>query len=270
MIRSLYDYYVSSSLNLEEVLEDYVDNFFLKKNSEEKAAQVIKKSNEITKLKELNGISIKNREFKEHYPNYLDFAKVIKSSLWFTLQSSQTKVLGVLNVANEWDKTINRRFYIVDKETFRNNIIQIFKEYQIMENVPKDHYSGDIGSYSNELSLHERYEAEKIQTAKQFEEGIRWFVWKTIVDYVIKFDMKRTDPFVKRQLLLTIDAASASRDIKRIARNLGIDWDTIVDKQIDMTLIMKSSSHISLHNADYGESIDTIKFLEEFEKTLYS
>ena len=30
MIRPIYDYYINSPLNLEEALEDYVDNFYLK------------------------------------------------------------------------------------------------------------------------------------------------------------------------------------------------------------------------------------------------
>lgn len=126
MIRSLYDYYVLSTFDLEQVLEDYVDNFYLKKHSDDKAAKAIKKSIEVDGMKDLNGNSIKNRDFKGSFPKYLDFAKTIKSSLWFSLQSSRTIVLGTLAAAIEWDKTINNHFYIVDKETFRNNILLIF------------------------------------------------------------------------------------------------------------------------------------------------
>ena len=268
MIRPIFDYYASSSLNLEEILEDYIDNFYLKKHSEEKAAKALKKSIEVDKMKELNGNSIKNCDFKDGFPKYIDFAKTIKSSLWFSLQSPRTVALGVLAAAIEWDKTINHRFYIVDKETFRNNIILIFKEYQIMENVSGSQ-STNNGITAKDLSFHEICQAEKQQKAKQFEEGIRWFVYKTIVDLVIQFDMKRTDPYVKQSLNLAIDSATASSHIKRIARNLGLNWQEIVDKQIEMTLIMKKSSHISLLNSDYGDSIENIKFLEGFETSLH-
>ena len=272
MIRPLYDYYASSSFDLEEVIEDYVDNFYLKKYSEEKATQVLRKTNEITKLKDLNGLSVRNRDLKGHFPKYVDFSNAIKSSLWFSFQSSQTKTLGTLSAANEWDKTINRRFYIVDKEIFRNNILLIFKEYQIMGNVNKDQ-SDIINNSSNPKGtsiLHEKYEIEKKLKAKQFEEGIRWFVWKTIKDLVVKLDLKCTDPLAKKLLISTIDTATASSDIKRIASNLGIDWSSIVDKQIDMVLLMKNSSHISLYNSDYGDSVDTIKFLENYEGIILS
>ena len=141
----------------------------------------------------------------------------------------------------------------------------IFKEYQIMGNTPLNQMTTNGGEL-----LHNRYETEKMQQGKQFEEGIRWFVWKTIVNLVIHFNLKRTDPSVKQQLRLAVDAASASGDVKRIARYFGIDWNEIVDKQIEMTLIMKNSSHISFYNSDCGDSIETIKFLEDFEKDLQS
>jgi len=271
MIRSLYDYYVLSTFDLEQVLEDYVDNFYLKKHSDDKAVKSIKKSIEIDGMKELYGNSIKNRDIKGCFPKYIDFAKTIKSSLWFSLQSPRTIALGTLAAANEWNNTINSHFYIVDKETFRNNILLIFKEYQIMDNISNAQFDNDNNlAVTKESSFHDICAAEKKQKAKQFEEGIRWFINKTIVDLVVQYDMKRTDPVAKQSLNLAIDTAVASSDIKRIARNLGLDWQEIVDKQIETVLIMRKSSHISLWNSDYGDSIDTIKFLEGFNQTLHS
>lgn len=266
MIHSLYDYYNESELTLEEVLSDYVDNYYLKKYSDDKASKVIKKTLEAEGLKDLNGQSIKDRVFKDHYPKYDEFVKAIKNSLWFSLQSDRTIVLAVLAAALEWDKKINRYFYIVDEEIFRGNILLVFQKYQIMENITSNQNS----LTNRNISLHEFYEAEKEKKANEFANAIRWFIWKTIIDIVTKYDMKRTDPFVKRQLTLAIDAASASGDIKRIASNLGIDWNEIVDKQIDTTLIMKNSSHISLYNSNFGDSIDTIKFLEDYNLSVKS
>ena len=268
MIRPIYDYYISSTLNLEEILEDYVDNFYLKKHSEEKAEKALKKSIEVDKMKELNGNSIKYVDFKDSFPKYNDFAKAIKSSMWFSLQSPRTIALGVLAAAIEWDKTINHYFYIIDKETFRNNILLIFKEYQIMENVSSTQFINN-GLAPNDMSFHEICEAEKQQKAKQFEEGIRWFVHKTIIDMVIQFDIKMPNPHFKRILKVTIDYAVASRHIKRIASNLGLDYQEIVDKQIEMTSIMKKNSVYGLMYSDYGDSVEVIKFLESFETSLH-
>ena len=264
MIRSLYDYYVSSPFNLEEILDDYIDNFFLKKYSEDKAITTIKKTDELKKWSEFDGISIKNRNYKNHFPKYTDFADLIKSSLWFSLQSSYIKVLGVLYSAKKWDNTTNQNFLIVDKETFRNNIILIFKEYQIMANFPSNQIPIDNGR----ISLHERYETEKKQLANQFEEGLCWFVWKTIQNRVKLSNMETTDRFAKQELRMMIDYAKGFSDIKRISENLGLNWNKIVDSQIEITLIMKGRPPILGFRV--GDAGKTIQFLENFDKALDS
>ena len=90
MIHSLYDYYNESELTLEEVLSDYVDNYYLKKYSDDKASKVIKKTLEAEGLKDLNGQSIKDRVFKDHYPKYDEFVTQrveVNPKVWTVKQS---------------------------------------------------------------------------------------------------------------------------------------------------------------------------------------
>lgn len=265
MIYSLFELYYESGLTLEEVLSDYVDNYYLKKYSKDKASKVIKKAIETEGMNELNGQALKDRDFKDHYPKYDTFVSAIKKSLWFSFQSDYTIVLAVLAAAVDWNKRTNRLLYIIDEETFRDNILQIFKKYQIIENVL--YYQNYLSI--NRQSLHVKYEKEKQKKAEEFANGIRWFVYKTLVDFVSDRDIRISDdnPIIKL-MKISIDSAEGAGDIKRIARNLGVDWGEVVDKAIKTVMVLKDNSFFTLGSC--GDSIDIIKFLERFDHRLHS
>ena len=270
MIHSIYEYYYESGLTLEEVLSDYVDNFYLTKYNDDKASKVIKKAIDSDGINELNGQSIKDRDFRNHFPNHENFINAIKKSLWFSLQSDRSLVLAVLSTAVDWDKKINRVFYIVDKETFRDDILLVFKKYKIMENISKNGES-KIG---DRQSLHVIYKAEKEKHAREFAEGIRWFVYKTTINLVKEITPSSDDLIIKdmyaKILKNAVEFAEGGSDIKRIAGKLGLNWNEIVDNEINSVILLKQHSYITLHDAEYGDSIDTIKFLENFSQTFHS
>ena len=129
MLYPLYDYYQSSKLTLEEIVDDYLKNFYHRRYSQSKSENVEKRVQNSKKIAAIDTISIQ----KHVIPNSIDFGSAINETLWFIFQSNSTQALAVLIAAREWNKRVNRKYHICSEKEIRDKALYIFKKYSIYE-----------------------------------------------------------------------------------------------------------------------------------------
>ena len=127
MLYPLYNYYLNSSLTLDEIIIDYIHRFYCRKYGIDKAEKVHQKILNSSKVASIDAFSIQKRTI----PTCLDFGAAINETMWFVFQSNETQALGVLFATTEWDKRINRVYGFGTPFTVRNMAIAIFKEFSI-------------------------------------------------------------------------------------------------------------------------------------------
>ena len=125
----LYEYYMLSSLTLDEIVDHYVTHFYSKKHSREDVMKVLTKIKESSKIKNLCGHSAT----RKIAPNYVDFATTINEIIWFVFRSNMTQALGVLFAILYWDEKINSVYSLKSDEDVRDDAIKIFKKFSIYE-----------------------------------------------------------------------------------------------------------------------------------------
>lgn len=251
MQRSIYEYYNPSYLTLEAVLNHYIDNFYLKESSLDKVERVKVKAIENQKMKELFGNTIKHRDFKSGIPTYTDFADAIQNSPWFYLRSNKTKAVAALAAAVNWSQTINRTFYIIDDEPFRNDILLIFKKFSIFEEMSDDEYYSmrKTGEMVKVFSNHGLDKAAKEIKAMKFENELRQFIKNIIIPlynqnqsiseaFAFAMGKQSSIPILhdydKRIYISAVEYADGGSDMKRIAQKHGLDWMAIVNEEIEL------------------------------------
>lgn len=136
MLYPLYDYYQLSKLTLEEIVDDYLKNFYYKRYSQSKSENVEKRVQNSKKIAAIDAISIQ----KHVVPNSIDFGSAINETLWFIFQSNSTQALAVLIAAREWNKRINRKYHICREKEIRDKALYIFKKYSIYEEMTQKRF----------------------------------------------------------------------------------------------------------------------------------
>ncbi len=137
----LYDYYYNRSLSLDEIISDYLTNFYHKKHGSNKSDKVKQKVLNSTKVASIDSFSIQQRVV----PNYVDFGSAINETFWFMIQSNETQALGVLIAASEWEKRVNNVYHFGSSVEVRNKAIKIFQKYSIYEEMSRSQYESMIG-----------------------------------------------------------------------------------------------------------------------------
>lgn len=136
MLYPLYDYYQLSKLTLEEIVDDYLKNFYHKRYSQSKSENVEKRVQNSKKISSIDAVSIQ----KHVVPNSIDFGSAINETLWFMFQSNSTQVLAVLIAAREWNKRVNRKYHICREKEIRDKALYIFKKYSIYEEMTQKRF----------------------------------------------------------------------------------------------------------------------------------
>ena len=132
----LYEYYMLSSLTLDEIVDHYVTHFYSKKHSGKDVMKVLTKVNESSKIKNLCGQSAT----RKIAPNYVDFATTINEIIWFVFRSNMTLALGVLFAILYWDEKINSVYSLKSDEEVRDDAIKIFKKFSIYEEMSQSEF----------------------------------------------------------------------------------------------------------------------------------
>lgn len=127
MLYPLYEYYYLSDLSLDEIIDDYLTDFYHKKYGSNKSAKVRQKVLNSSKIVAMDAYSIQARAV----PNYMDFGGAINETLWFMIQSNETQALGVLIAASEWNRRVNSVYHFGPEEEVRNKALKIFKKFGI-------------------------------------------------------------------------------------------------------------------------------------------
>lgn len=136
MLYPLYEYYFESDLTLEQILNHYIQNFYLRKHGRDKAEKVLYKVSESPKMNKL----FTQSATQGVAPNYVDFGSVINEIMYFMFQSNETQALAVLAAAIAWDKKVNYSGFIKDEFDLRNDTIKIFKKYSIYGDMTKEEF----------------------------------------------------------------------------------------------------------------------------------
>lgn len=141
MLYPLYDYYLGSDMTLDEIISDYLNNFYHKKHGTNKSDKVRRKVLDSTKIAAIDAFSIQQRVI----PGCLDFGAALNETMWFMIQSNETQALGVLIAASEWEKRVNRVYYFGSSEEVRNKALRIFEHYRIYGEMTRSQYDSKAG-----------------------------------------------------------------------------------------------------------------------------
>ena len=133
----MYEYYQKSDLSLEEIIDHYVQTFFLKVNGRNRVDEIIRRVKDSSKLHTIDSESIKLRVV----PNHIDFGSAINEMFWFLFKSNSTHALAVLIAANEWNKRVNDVYHFGLERDVREKAIRIFKKYDMYEEMTQDEFN---------------------------------------------------------------------------------------------------------------------------------
>ena len=253
MQRSIFEYYSPSYLTLEAVLNHYIDNYYLKESSLDKVEKVKSKAIECQKMKELFSETIRHREFKSGIPTYTDFVEAIQSTPWFYLRSNKTKAVAALAAAVNWSQTINKTFYLIEDEPIRNDVLLVFKKYSVFEDMSDEefHSMRKTGEMVKIFANHGLDKAAKEIKAQKYEAQTRLFIRNIIIPFyhrskefreslelafggTVRRPLLPEEKKTERQFYINaVESADGASDIKRIARKLGIDWEAVINEEID-------------------------------------
>ena len=136
MLYPLYEYYLESSLSLEEIINHYVENFYLKENGRNRVDEIERRVKESSKVLSIDAASIRLSAI----PNYMDFGSAINEIFWFMFKSNSTQALAVLIAAREWEKRVNDVYHFGSEQEVRDKAIRIFKKFDICEEMTKEEF----------------------------------------------------------------------------------------------------------------------------------
>ena len=136
MLFPIYDYYYESSMTLEEVFNHYVENFYFRKYGRDKFDKILKKLLDSNKVRSLFDESYKKRLAL----NNVDFGSMINEMMWFMFQSNETQAVAVLALAILWHTNVNSHLYLKTEKELRNDVLMIFKKFQIYGDMTQEEF----------------------------------------------------------------------------------------------------------------------------------
>ena len=137
MLYPLYDYYLESALSLDEIVADYIHNFYLLKHSQQKVEKIRSAFQKSKLVNRVHAIALQSGRV----PSYIDYLEAINGTPWFMLQSNSTQALGVLMAMQEWDNEFNKVIHRCDSEQIRNNALRVFQKWQIYGEMTTEQYN---------------------------------------------------------------------------------------------------------------------------------
>lgn len=123
----LYELYKQSSLNLYEVREHFLKNFYYQDHSRKDAENILRSIVSSSKI----GNLLKESNSKHIAPNCEDFLTTICSMLKFMFKSNDTQILATIDAALRWDVEVNAILHLETPEELKQDIIKAFCKYQV-------------------------------------------------------------------------------------------------------------------------------------------
>lgn len=136
MLYPIYNYYYESSMNLEDILTHYVENYYLRKHGRDKYEKILKKLSDSNKVRSLFDESYKKRLAL----NNVDFGATINEMMWFMFQSNETQAVAVLALAVFWHTNVNSHLYLKTEKELRDDALMIFKKFQIYGDMTQEEF----------------------------------------------------------------------------------------------------------------------------------
>lgn len=136
MLYPIYDYYIESSMNLEDILSHYVEHFYLRKYGRDKYEKILKKISESDKIRKLFDQSY----YQRLAINHIDFGETLNSIMWFMFQSNDTQAVAVLAMAVFWDTNVNSHLHLKSDMELRNDALKIFKKFSIYGDMTQEEF----------------------------------------------------------------------------------------------------------------------------------
>ena len=136
MLYPLYEYYQESNLFLDEIINHYIENFYLKENGRNRVDEIERRVKESPKILSIDAESIK----LSVVPNYVDFGSAINEMFWFMFKSNSTQALAILIAAREWEKRVNDVYHFGTEQEVRDKAIRIFKKYDMYEEMTQEEF----------------------------------------------------------------------------------------------------------------------------------
>lgn len=148
----LYDYYYESDLTLDEIIEHYGENFYLRKHGRDKYEKVLKKISESEKVMELFNTSYQLKLSL----TYMDFGATINKIMWFFFQSNDTQALAILAMASFWNVNVNSHLHLRSEGNLRDEALKVLKKYSMYGEMTQEEFEKmtnpkpDYSIYENE------------------------------------------------------------------------------------------------------------------------
>ena len=139
---SLYNLYSTCSLDLYEIRKHFLDRFYYLNHSKNQARDIMKSVVMSQKICCL----IKESADKGIAPNYIDFLSTICGMWKFMFRSNDTQILAAIESALRWDIEVNTNLHIITQEELKNDMVKVFKKYDVYKEMSKDEYNS-LGSY---------------------------------------------------------------------------------------------------------------------------
>ena len=269
MLFPIYDYYYESSMTLEEVFNHYVENFYFRKYGRDKFDKILKKLLDSNKVRSLFDESYKKRLAL----NNVDFGSMINEMMWFMFQSNETQAVAVLALAILWHTNVNSHLYLKTEKELRNDVLMIFKKFQIygdmtqeeFDRMRQSQFDEDIDDYPElDEDVDDEDDKEEFEDYPELDEDvddeddeeelddetdydkneahIRSSIRKGLEEHMTKTMQKHgdlmNDPFTGG---LMVEAAIGTyfQSIRKqnvlyvIASHFGIDLDSVLDDEIN-------------------------------------
>ena len=246
MLFPIYNYYYESSMNLDDILTHYVENFYLRKYGKDKYEKIQKKLSDSGKVRSL---------FEESYQkklaiNYVDFCTTVNSIMWFMIQSNETQAVAVLAMASLWNKKVNSHLHLTSERAMRDDALKIFKKYNIYKDMTQEEYdrmrSSNIDTeIEDDDYLEDENEELDDVVYNKHEEQIRTSIRKGFEQHMAHTIRNHGD-IMKDPLMggLMVEAAITTyfESLRKqdalyvIASNFDIDLDSVLDDECDRVL----------------------------------
>lgn len=161
----LYEYYLSSTLSLEEIVDDFVADYYLAHHGRTKVDKIFRKVMSSSKIASIDAFSIE----KQLMPSFIDFGAAVNSVLWFAFQSNETQALAVLYAFVNWSKRVNSKYNFCTEEELRDEALKIFKKYNIVEEMPDSKFHHNSSLIGNTLDTQATKRNDSISQTKSSE-----------------------------------------------------------------------------------------------------
>ena len=177
----IYDYYIDSSMRLEDILSHYVENFYLRKHGRDKYEKILKKLSDSNKVKKL---------FDQSYNqklaiNYVDFGATVNEMMWFMFQSNETQAVAVLAMAVFWNTNVNSHLHLKSEKELRDDALKIFKKFSIYGDMTKEEFDSMRLPQDNELDesdYDENDDDDEIWNDNDSEKGDGYYILNFYLD----------------------------------------------------------------------------------------